>query len=163
MRLPIHAAAPKASFLTGSAALLLAMATDFVAVACRHLHISLIGAIEVIQACVVVTISAGLVAATLTGAHATVHLVTERLPPAWRERLARGSAVLGFIAFTALCFGDGWLLYDTRDWNERSDLLGLPIWPLRLIWTLSLAVVAVLFVVRAIRGAPGRPAGETRP
>ncbi len=150
----------KGSFITGSAALLAAMSTDFVAVICRHLHVSFIGAIEIIQACVVLAISASVIAVTLTGGHAAVHLVTERLSPRWQGRLARISYGLGFLAFGALAAGEAWLYYDTHDWDERSDLLGLPIWPLRLIWTVSLSVAAVLFLLRTLRGAPAK---EARP
>jgi TRAP-type C4-dicarboxylate transport system permease small subunit len=151
------------SFVTGSVALLLAMATDFAAVVCRHLHLSFIGAIEIIQACVVLAISAGVVAATLTGAHAAVHLVTERLPAPWRAGFGRVSAALGFVCFLAFAVGEAWLFYDTRNWDERSDLLGIPIWPLRAIWATSLFVVAVLFLLRAIRGARAETRPEVRP
>ncbi len=56
--------------------------------------------------------------------------------------------------------GEAWLFYDTRNWDERSDLLGLPIWPLRAIWTASLCVAALLFLLRTVRG---KPAKESRP
>jgi TRAP-type C4-dicarboxylate transport system permease small subunit len=149
-------------FLVGSAALLAAMATDFVGVISRHLHVPLIGAIEIIQAFIVFAIAASGIAVTLTRGHATVHVVTERLPPAWRARLSRVSDVLGFVAFSAIAVGELWLLYDTRDWDERSDLLGLPIWPLRLVWAASRVVVALLFLVSAFRrrGRAGPEAPE---
>ena len=147
----------QASFVTGSAALLAAMATDFVAVVCRHLHVSFIGAIEIIQACVVLAISAGVIAVTLTHGHAAVHLVTERLSPRWRGRLERVSCGLGFLSFGALAIGQAWLFSDTRNWDERSDLLGLPIWPLRLVWAASLTVAALLFLARAVRRAGEGP------
>src|SRR4051812_4934404 len=95
-------------FLVGSAALLAAMATDFVSVICRHIHIPFVGAIEIIQPFIVFAVAAAGIAATLTRAHATVHIVTERLPPVWRARLARVSDLLGCVAFGAVAAGDLW-------------------------------------------------------
>ena len=138
-------------FLVGSLAILAAMATDFAAVISRHLRIPLIGAIEVIQGCILVAISASIICTTVARGHATVHLVVDRLPPAWRDRFHRVGHLLCFVTFALIAVGNFWLFADTWGWDERSDLLGLPIWPFRLIWAVSLAVVAGQLLAFALR------------
>lgn len=150
----------EASFLTGSVALLAGMASDFIGVISRHLHLPFIGAIEIIQACVLTAVAASMIAATLTRSHAAVHLLTERLSALWRGRFARVSDLLGFLIFAAFAAGSAWIVGDTWDWRERTDLLGVPILPLRLLWTASLLVVCVLFLLRALRPAAPAPAGD---
>jgi hypothetical protein len=76
----------KGAFFIGSAALLLAMSIDAVAVLGRHLGWPLLGAIELVQACIVLAASAAIIVATLRGAHARVHILTERLPERWQRR-----------------------------------------------------------------------------
>jgi TRAP-type C4-dicarboxylate transport system permease small subunit len=133
-----------ASFVAGSIALVGMLSLDFVAVICRNIGVPLVGAVELIQFCIVFAISAGLVAATLTRGHATVHLLLERLTPVWRRRFERAADLLAVVFFACLAFGDAWLIYDTWAHNERTDLLRLPILPMRLVWTASLVLVAFL-------------------
>lgn len=144
-------------FLVGSLAILAAMATDFAAVISRHLRFPLIGAIEIIQGCILVAISASIICTTLARGHATVHLVVDRLAPALRRRFGRAGDLLGFLTFGLIAVGDFWLFADTWNWDERSDLLGLPIWPFRLTWAVSMAVAAGLLLAFAFhRGAKPR-------
>ena len=152
----------KLSFATGSVALLCMVAIDFVSVICRHLHIPLAGSIELIQACITLAISAAVVAATLTGGHAAVHVLTERMSPAWRGRFLRIADAAGVVYFVAVAVGGLWLLGDTLNADERTDLLRLPITPLRLIWAVSLALAGVLSLLRTfgMRFKERAPEGE---
>ena len=138
---------------TGSIALLAAMAADFISVAGRHLGFSLLGATEFVQICVVVAISSALIVATLRGAHASVHILTERLPPATARFLSRCSDLLGAILFALLAAGSFWMLSDTLGLDERTDILGAPLAPARILWTAALAATALIFLIRALGAA----------
>ena len=150
----------KLSFATGSVALMCMVAIDFVSVICRHLHIPLAGSIELIQACITLAISAAVVAATLTGGHAAVHVLTERMSPAWQGRLLRLADAAVTVYFLAVAIGGLWLLGDTLHGDERTDLLRLPITPLRLIWAASLALAGVLSLLRMFGARFAKPAAE---
>ena len=140
----------KLSFITGSVALLCMVAIDFVSVVCRHLRVPLNGSIELIQACITVAISAAVVGATLTASHAAVHVLTERMSPAWRQRCRRLADLACVLYFTAVAVGGFWLLGDTINGDERSDLLRLPITPLRIIWAVSLGLAGLLCLLRLV-------------
>ena len=73
---------------TGGAALLAATAVDTVAVIGRQVGFRVHGAIELIQAAVLVAGAVALVAATAARAHARVRIVVERLANArpWFDR-----------------------------------------------------------------------------
>ena len=137
----------------GSIALLAAMAADFISVAGRHLGFSLLGGTEFVQVCVVVAISSALIVATLRGAHASVHILTERLRPATARLLARGSDLLGAVLFVLLAAGSYWMLSDTWGLDERTDILGVPLAPVRILWTAALAATSLVFLIRAMRAA----------
>jgi len=141
---------------TGSIALLAAMAADFISVIARHLGLTLLGATEFVQICVVVAISSALIVATLRGAHASVHILTERLRPATARLLARGSDLLGAVLFVLLAAGSYWMLSDTWGLDERTDILGIPLAPARVLWIAALAATAVVFLIRAL----GNPAAK---
>jgi TRAP-type C4-dicarboxylate transport system permease small subunit len=142
------------AFGAGAIALLAAMAVDFASVVGRHLGFPFLGSIEIVQLLVVVAASAALVGATLSGAHAAVHVITERLPPGQRQFWARVAALLGALFFALLCAGSAWLAADTLPGDERSELLQLPFFPFRLIWTAACGFTAILFAVQIVRPPP---------
>ncbi|MFO1013915.1 MAG: TRAP transporter small permease [Caulobacteraceae bacterium] len=144
----------------GAVGLVIAMAADFSSVVARHLGHPIHGSIEVVQAAIVFAISAALIGATFAGAHAAVHVITERLPAKVRAPLARLASLLGAVFFAALCVGGLWLLSDTLPGDERTDLLHLPPAPFRLIWAAATAVTAVLFAWRVIRPLPDHAAPD---
>lgn len=145
---------PRAAFAIGAVGLLGAMATDVVSVAGRHLGVPLVGSIEVVQALVVLSASGALVGSTLAGAHAAVHVLTEHLPDGPRGALARFGSLLGAALFAALAGGGGWLIADVWALDERGELLGVPIVPLRFIWLASCTLTAVLFLAEAFGRRP---------
>jgi TRAP-type transport system small permease protein len=144
----------------GSIALLAAMAADFISVIGRHLGFTLLGGVEFVQICVVVAISSALIVATLRGAHASVHILTERLAPSTARLLGRASDILGAILFLLLSAGSFWMLSDTWGLDERTDVLGLPLAPARILWTGALASTALVFLIRALaRRTPDAQSG----
>lgn len=139
-------------FFVGAAGLLSVMAIEAVAVAGRHLRTPLLGALEMAQAAIVPAACASMVIASLAGAHATVHLLTERLPDHARAWLARASALLAAVFFTALAVSAGWLTAEFWNSFEQTDVLRIPFRPLRVLVTLCAGTLAVIFFVRALRG-----------
>jgi TRAP-type transport system small permease protein len=147
----IRGALTRGSFLIGSAGLLLAMTVDVAAVIGRQLGVPLLGSIELIQACVVLAASSALVGATLGSAHATVHVLTERLGPGVRRVLSRVTDLLCALFFAWLSVGSIWVLVELWSGRESTELLRLPIGPLRGFFCASALLVTSLFAAHALR------------
>jgi hypothetical protein len=128
---------------TGGAALLAATAVDTVAVIGRQVGFRVHGAIELIQAAVLVAGAVALVAATAARTHARVRIVVERLGNArpWFDRLSEGLAAV-FLA--ALLTGSAWLAADLWNSHEVSEVAGVPWRWMRLAANLALAAMLVL-------------------
>jgi TRAP-type C4-dicarboxylate transport system permease small subunit len=142
-------------FYVGAAGLLLVMATETVSVIGRHLGFPLLGALEIIQASILLAACTAMVSATLTRAHASVHLVIDRLSPRAREALLRAGALLSALFFAGLAAGSLWLVGDLWHAFEHSEVLGIPFRPLRLIVSLAALAVSAVFVRQAWR-SPAR-------
>jgi TRAP-type C4-dicarboxylate transport system permease small subunit len=138
-------------FFIGAAGLLIAMATDTVAVIGRHVAHPLLGSIEIVQAAILLAACAAMLTATLRGAHAVVHLVVDRLSPAARDGLARLSHLLSALLFLGFAAGSAWLTSDLWGGHEESDLLHLPYLPLRLVATVTSLAIALVFLLRAVQ------------
>jgi len=150
---PVKSVKPRGVlFYVGAAGLLSVMAIEAVAVAGRHLRTPLLGALEMAQAAIVPAACASMVIASLAGAHATVHLLTERLPQHVRAGMARASALLAALFFTALAVSAGWLTAEFWNSFEQTDVLRIPFRPLRVLVTLCAGTLAIIFFVRALRG-----------
>jgi TRAP-type C4-dicarboxylate transport system permease small subunit len=143
----------RAAYLIGSAGLLFATATDALAVAGRHLGFRLLGSIELVQVSVVLIAASAMVAATIVGAHASVHIVTERLPAAANARLVRAAALLSAATFAIFALGSAWVASDLWSGFEQTELLGLPLRWFRALWIAAAALIALLFLRAALRRA----------
>lgn len=130
----------------GSVALLVAMATDAIAVVGRHLRVPLLGSIEIVQACIVLTASAAAIGTTLAGGHMVVTLVIERLDPARARRFRRVADLVSAAFFAALAAGSVWLAIELWDAHEISETIGIPLRWFRALWCVSAAVVTLLFL-----------------
>ena len=140
-----------AALVVGGLALVAAGAADLAGVAGRHLRLPVVGVIEVVQAFVIIAASASLVAATLARIHATVHVITERLPMPAQLHLARLGALLGAAFFASVCAGSVWLTYEYWGAHEETDLLKIPLQPFRILWCLASGAVTALFLAQAVR------------
>jgi len=141
------------SFGLGAFGLLGAMLIDSSAVLGRHIGVPVLGSIELVEACVVLMASASLVGTTLGSGHASVHILTEQLSAAGRARLQRVSDLLSALFFGVLALGSLTIAGDLWGGDERTELLGLPLWPLRALWCVSAIGIVALFVTAAVRGA----------
>lgn len=152
---PTHGLAARLSFYLGSAGLLIAMATDAIAVLGRHTGFALLGAIEIVQAAIVLITAASMVSVTLGRGHAAVHILTERLSRARARRLERVAALLGATAIALLIAGSAILLGDLWGGHERSELLHIPLRWFRVLMIAALAFILILFVRQAMSGRRG--------
>jgi TRAP-type C4-dicarboxylate transport system permease small subunit len=134
-------------FVSGGA-LLVAMAVDTLAMIGRQIGLPLIGAIEIVQAAVLLAGSGALVVATLDAAHARVNLLLDRLPPRTRALLERGHGLAAALFFAALFAGSAWIAMDLWGGHEESELLRIPYRPLRVAVALTLLALLVLALAR---------------
>jgi TRAP-type transport system small permease protein len=139
-----------ASFALGALGLLLTMLIELISVLGRHLHRPLLGSIELVSACVVVFASSALVMATLEERHASVRMLAERLGPRARDALHRFASLCSAVFFGALALGSLIVVGDLYDGAETSELLELPILPLRLFWCGSALLILCLFAAAAL-------------
>ena len=139
------------AFAIGALGLLGAMAVDFAAVIGRRSGIPLLGSIELSELCIVCMASASLLGVTLERGHASVHLLTERLSARPKLALARASDLLSAVFFAFILGGSALMVVELWHGDEQSELLQLPIMPLRVIWCASLVGIVLCFVTRACK------------
>jgi TRAP-type C4-dicarboxylate transport system permease small subunit len=148
---PKHHAWPlRGLTIVGGGALLVAMACDALGVIGRQTGHPFIGAIELVQAAILVAGSAGLLIASLTRVHATVHLLVERLPEGIRDAAERITRAISSLFFIAAFAGSVWLAVEAWPGHEASEVLGIPYPPLRVISCAAVAAVAVVFLWQSI-------------
>jgi hypothetical protein len=135
----------------GGIALLAATLIDTVSVIGRQVGFAVHGAIEMIQAAVLVAGSVALVAASVAGNHARVRLVVERLGN-WRKGFEQASDLLTAVFLGALLTGSAWLAADLWHSHEVSELAGIPWRWLRMVANIAffaMIVIALRDVFRA--------------
>lgn len=145
-----HSLAVRILVIVGGGALLGAMVTDFFAVIGRHTGLPVLGSIELVQAFVLVSASAAIVAATLAKSHAVVHLMIDRASPFLRDKLLRGNRLLSALFFAAIVSGSIWIASDMWYGHEESELLGIPLAPLRIISIICSIATTLIFLVQAL-------------
>jgi Na+/proline symporter len=59
-------------------------------------------------------------------------------------------AVGGSVFFAALAFGSTWVAWDMRGGAEQSELLGIPYLPLRVVVTIAMFVIALIYARRIV-------------
>jgi TRAP-type C4-dicarboxylate transport system permease small subunit len=138
--------------IVGGGALLLAMATDAIAVSGRHLGWPLLGSIELVQASVLVSAAMAMIVATIARTHAVVHLIVDRVGPRRRRLMLAANALLSALLFVAFLVAATWLAAGLWTGHEESEVLRIPFRPLRITLVLSCAALAIIFLLQAIRG-----------
>jgi TRAP-type C4-dicarboxylate transport system permease small subunit len=138
-------------FYAGSIALLAIMFVETISVLGRHSSLPLIGAIEIIQASIIVVACTSTVIATLLSAHARVQLIINRLSEDTKAKLARVGALLSAIFFLGFAIGSFWLARDTWHAYEQSEVLHISYRPLRAIVVLAAFSTMCVFLASAFR------------
>ena len=151
---PIESAAAggltKAAYVIGSAGLLGATAIDATAVAARHLGSPLLGSIELVQVAAVLTATGAMIVATSVGAHASVHILTQRLSQSARGVLGRCADSLGAVLFALFFAGSVWVADDMWGGFERTEILNIDLRWFRALWIVGALLITFLFVRRTI-------------
>lgn len=132
-------------FFVGAGGLLAMMLVETAAVIGRRVGMPLMGALEIVQFAIVPAACAAMLIATLHGAHAAVHMLTDRMPERLRHRALRCGSLLAGLLFTALCAGSAWLAAEYWNAFEETEVLDLPVRPLRVLITLAAGALAGLF------------------
>lgn len=140
--------------IVGGCALLGAMLADFLAVIGRQIGVPLLGSIEIVQMLVGVSGSIALVVATLKDSHAVVRLVLANVSARTAALMQRVNAVGAVVFFLALAAGSAWITREMWNGFEETELLLLPLRPLRLLIVGTLLVTAVLFARKVFARGP---------
>jgi TRAP-type C4-dicarboxylate transport system permease small subunit len=135
----------------GAVALLLAMATDALAVAGRHLGFTFLGAIEIFEACVVVAATSAIVIATIDRSHARVRILLEQVGMGVAGALDRAADLASAVAFLVLIAGSVWLASDLWNGHEVTEVLNLPVRWLRVLWIAGAVLATAIFAGQAVR------------
>jgi TRAP-type C4-dicarboxylate transport system permease small subunit len=133
-------------FYIGAGTLLFATFVETFAVIGRHVGIPLVGALELMQASILLLSCTAMVAATLNQSHASVTLVVSRVGPTWQRLLNIFSCVLSAVFFMAIAAGSLWVLAESWHDHEASELLRIPFRPLRIISVLAAVAIAIIFL-----------------
>ena len=138
-------------FYIGTAGLMATMGIETVAVIGRRIGVPVAGALEIAQAAIVPAACAAMLIATLHGAHAAVHMLTDRMPERLRSLALRLGNLLAALSFAALCAGSAWLAAEYWNSFEQTEVLHIPFRPLRAVITLAAGGLALAFFLRALR------------
>lgn len=152
---PPDSQASRALFWIAALALFTTVGIDTTAVVLRLFGLSFPGSTELIQFAIVPATSVALITATLLRAHATVHVLVDRTGGTARRVIRRLEQAALAVWFLCLMTASGWLLAETWLEPERSDLLLLPIAPLRMAWLLALLIAAALSLHRLFAAHSG--------
>ena len=142
-------------FYIGAAGLLTMMLVETAAVIGRRIGIPVTGALEIAQVAIVPAACAAMLIATLQGAHAAVHMLTDRMPESARRWAFGLGSVLAGLCFAALAGGSAWLAMEYWNSFEESEVLDIPFRPLRALVTLAAAALSLVFFHRATRPGKG--------
>lgn len=137
--------------ILGGGALLGAMAVDSLAVIGRHTGLPLLGSIELVQWLVGVSGAMALLVATLRDSHALVRLLLANIPAHHAALLQRINAVAAALFFAALTAGSAWIMREMWGGFEETELLRLPLAPLRLLIVIALGTTTLLFLRKALQ------------
>ena len=149
---PVSSVIEKIFVLTGSAGLIVMMLADTIAVAGRHIGMPFLGAIEIVQAAIVLMATGALVMATMNNEHATIKILTSRLSSPGQQLVARFSALVCFLFLALLAVAGFWIAVETIGESERSELLHIPYFWLRLIGFSGICVASGCFLKRVFKG-----------
>lgn len=133
-------------FYIGAGGLVLAMVVETIAVLGRHAGIPLLGALELIQACILLMASTAMLSATMNRGHATVTLLTSRLSDGGKRVLQAFANLLSALFFLGLTVGVLWLTVETWNDYEQSELLHIPFRPLRIVSLVAAGGIALVFL-----------------
>lgn len=97
------------------------------------------------------TIMLPLAAATANRAHIAVTFVTDRMSPRWRGRMIVGGWIVALIAVLPIIYASGRDFLLSLESGEFYDgMLGIPRWPMRLVFLLGLLAMWIRLAMIAV-------------
>lgn len=142
-------------FYIGATGLLTMMVVETAAVIGRRIGMPITGALEIAQVAIVPAACAAMLIATLQGAHAAVHMLTDRMPESAQRWVFGFGSVLAGLCFAALAGGSTWLALEYWNSFEESEVLDIPFRPLRALVALAAAALSLVFFHRTMRPRKG--------
>jgi TRAP-type transport system small permease protein len=146
-----HSSTYSVVVIVGGGALLAAMAVDLIAVIGRHTGWPLLGSIELVQFLVGISGALALIVATVHDSHAMVRLLLANVGMRLAAAMQRINALCAALFLLALAAGSLWILRDMWHGHEESELLRLPLRPLRIVIIGALLGTCALFLRKAWR------------
>lgn len=130
--------------------LLAAMATEFLAVVARNTGWNIVGSIELVQALILLSSCGAIIIATLSRSHAKVTVLSRLYSGHTGRALRTLLAIASALFFLTLAVGSTWIAFDMWHAYERSELLGIPYLPLRVVTSISMLAVAIIYTWRIV-------------
>ncbi|SFI14410.1 TRAP transporter small permease [Albimonas pacifica] len=134
----------------GVGCMLFLAAVIFVSVVMRYLlDAPMLGANEIIQLTAVALVMAGLPWCTAQGAHVGVDVFDRALGRAGRMFGDLLCAALAIVVLGMLARRAVWKALDALEFEDATNMLGLPIWPFYAVLAAGAALSALAFAMRA--------------
>lgn len=124
--------------------------SDTLAVIGRHIGLPFLGAIEVVQAAIVLMACCAMVLTTSLGEHASIRILSDRVGHITQNRLRRLSMTISALFALALVVGSIWIAGETWPEWEQSELLHIDFKILRGLSVLCACLLAGLFIYAAV-------------
>ena len=105
------------------------------------------GSYELAEAIIPVIAGVAVLVATLFGSHVAVDLVAERFSARVQRRLVMAMACVGFMYWLVLAYSSALTALRNTKLGENTELLGLPVTPLRWFWVAVCCCVAAYLLI----------------
>lgn len=113
------------------------------------------GSYELAELIIPVIAGIGVLAATLCGAHVAIDVVTDRLGRKARRRIALAVSLAGALYWLILTGSGAAIALRNTRLGEYTEVLGIPVSPLRWTWVAVCCCVAVYLAASVLYGARG--------
>jgi TRAP-type C4-dicarboxylate transport system permease small subunit len=143
-----QALAAAAAWMAGAVLVVLMILTVADVVSRNILNQPIGGVFDLTHFAVLAMVFLGLAYCSFFGAHVSIELIYDRLPP-WAQRLLDGIANLVGAALYLLIAWRSWVQADlVRDLNEASELLQIPKYPFYWLLAAGAVLFALVMVLR---------------
>jgi len=152
----VHRIASAGKYIAGGL-LIAVVALTVVSVITRRFGWAFPGSYELTELLMLVTIGFALGYAALTKAHIAVDLIFSRFPHRIQMIIESLTSIMGIAIVAGLVWAGARLLQE-RWFVERTDSLGIPFAPLRIIWLFALLLFCLLLLIDLVEvwGRKGR-------
>ncbi|MGI9424420.1 MAG: TRAP transporter small permease [Hyphomicrobiaceae bacterium] len=118
------------------------------------------GVFDLTHFAVVIMVYLGLGYCTYYGAHAAIDIIFDRLPAVARDILQRLADLAGAVLLCVIAWQTGKAGIQVRDFNQSSQLLELPVYPLYWVVVFGCLLFALVLIAHALQ--PDLKQGQSR-